>query len=163
MNWSNILLTSGLTTLLMGALGFLLKEWVSTRLRESIGAEYKKALELFKQQIAWEEKRKQQAAEIADLFSLWLQHNYDKSRDVDLIRYDLQKKYWELVFWLDAPILQAVHQAFASASNPGISHKQALIAVRQIYLGKDDPILPNDLFHWDPIPVAAGSARNDNA
>lgn len=149
MDWADIILTSGLTTAAIGALGFLLKEWVSTRLKESIGAEYKKALEVFKSEIAWEEKRKQQAAELAELFSIWMQANYDKQKDVNLIRYELQKKYWELALWLDAPVLQAVHEAFKTGEYPGIEHKKALIAVRRIYLGKDDPIRPEELFHWD--------------
>lgn len=63
MSLTDVLLTSGLTTIALTAvLVFLLKGWISTRLQESIGAEYKEALELFKQQIAWEERRKQQAA-----------------------------------------------------------------------------------------------------
>jgi hypothetical protein len=153
MNWPDIILTSGLTTAAMGVLGFLLKEWFSTRLKESVGAEYKKALEVFKNEIAWEERRKQQAAELAELFSIWMQANYDKEKDVNLIRYELQKKYWELALWLDAPVLQAVHDAFKAAAHPVITHKKALIAVRKIYLGKDDPIRPEELFHWDALPV----------
>jgi hypothetical protein len=159
MNWADIILTSGLTTVAMGALGFLLKEWVSTRLKESVGAEYKRALEVFKSEIAWEEKRKQQAAELAELFSIWIQANYDKQKDVNLIRYELQKKYWELALWLDAPVLQAVHGAFKTAEHPGIEHKEALIAVRKIYLGKDDPIRPEELFHWDALLSAPESAK----
>ena len=154
MNWSDILLTSSLTTAAMGVLGFLLKEWVSTRLKESVAAEYERALEVFKSQIAWEEKRKQQAAELAELFSIWMQANYDKEKDVNLIRHELQKKYWELALWLDAPVLQAVHDAFKASAHPGIKHKEALIAVRRIYLGKDDPISPEELFHWDALPIA---------
>ena len=153
MDWSEIILTSGLTTAATGALGFLLKEWFSTRIKESVGAEYKKALEVFKSEIAWEEKRKQQAAALAELFAIWMQTNYDKEKNVNHIRYELQKKYWELALWLDAPILQAVHNAFKNAAHPGITHKEALIAVRKIYLGKDDPIRPEELFHWNPLPV----------
>jgi hypothetical protein len=167
MNWFNVLLTSltsgVMTSAILTCAFFLLKEWASQRLSESIGAEYKKALELFKQQIAWEEKRKQQAAEVADLFSLWLLANYDKTRDPNLINYELQKKYWELVLWLDAPVLQAVHEAFKSASNPGITHKKALIAVRRIYVGQNDPILPEELHHWNPLPAAAGNPKDDKA
>jgi hypothetical protein len=155
MNWSDILLTSGLTTALTAALGFLLKEWISTRLKESIGAEYKKALELFKQQIAWEERRKQQAGEVAELFSLWLRANYDKTTDPNLQLYELQKKYWGLVFWLDAPILRAIHDAFRSASDPGLTHKKALIAVRRMYVGSDDPVVADELYHWNPVPPPA--------
>ena len=101
-----------------------------------------------------EEKRKQQAAELAELFSLWLQESYDKTEDRNLMRYELQKKYWELALWLDAPVLQAVHNAFKSAAHPGIEHKKALIAVRRVYLGGNDPVRPEELFHWDSLPIA---------
>jgi hypothetical protein len=151
MNWPEILSVSALTTVGVGALGFLSKEWISTRLKESVAAEYKEALEVFKQQLAWRELRKRQAVEIAELFALWMQHNYDSSKDVNLTRYDLQKKYWELALWLDEPILKAVHKAFQSAPNPGIAHKEALIEVRRLIVGKDDEIRAEDLFHFDAI------------
>jgi hypothetical protein len=151
MNWPDILLTAAFTTAAMAALAFLLKEWISARLKESISAEYKKALEVFKQQLIWEDKRKQQAAEIAELFSLWLQSNYDKKKDANLGRYELQKKYWQLALWLDAPVLRAVHQALASANNPGITHKAAMISVRRLFVDKDDPVQPEELYHWDPV------------
>lgn len=137
------------------------KEWFSTRLKESVAAEYKQAMELFKQRLTWEDRRKQQAVEIAELFSLWLQQSYDSRKDVNLIRYELQKKYWELALWLDEPVLQALHKAFRSASNPGIAHKEALIAVRRLIVGPDDGIRPEELFHFDaskPFPnPSAGS------
>ena len=160
MNWTDVLLTSGITTAATGILGFLVKEWASTKIKESIGAEYNKALEIFKSQINWEDKRKQQAAELAELFSIWMQANYDKEKDPNLIRYELQKKYWELALWLDAPVLQAVHEAFKASAHPGIKHKEALIAVRRIYLGKDDPILPEELFHWDALPSKPESPKS---
>jgi hypothetical protein len=153
MNWAEILTTSAATTILMAALTFLLREWISFQLKESISAEYKKALEEFKQQLGWEEKRRLQAAEIADIFSLWRgQHKYDKMKDENLVRYELQKKYWQLALWLDAPALKTVHQAFASWDNPGITHKAALIAVRKLFVGNDDPIQPDELFSFDPVP-----------
>jgi len=151
MNWSEILATSILTTAATATLAFLLKEWISARLKESISAEYKKALEVFKQELGWEDKRKQQAAELAELFSLWLQSNYDKTKDKNIGRYELQKKYWQLVLWLDPPVLRAIHKAFASSGNPGITHKEALIAVRRLFVGNDDPIQPQDLQHWEPV------------
>ena len=77
MNWNQIFLTSAFTTTLMAALAFILRKWASARIKESISAEYKKALELFKQQVAWERRRKEQAAEVAELLSLWMKGNYD--------------------------------------------------------------------------------------
>ncbi len=150
MNWSEILTTSVLTT---AAITFLLKLWISVRLKESISAEYKKAVEEFKQQLGWEEKRRLQAAEIADMLSLWRgRSKYDKTKDENLDRYELQKKYWQLALWLDAPVLKAVHQAFASWENPGITHKTALIAVRRLFVGNDDPIQPDEIFSFDEVP-----------
>lgn len=134
----------------MTAIGFLLKQWISTRLKESISAEYKKALQVFKQQISWEDKRKQQASEIAELLSLWLKPSYDKKMDYNLGKYEFQKKYWQLALWLDAEVLDAVHNAFASANNPGITHKEALIAVRKLFIGKEDPIRPEHLYDFPP-------------
>lgn len=97
MNWSEILTTSVVTTALMGALTcvltYVLREWITIRLRESVSAEYRQALEFFKQKLVWEDKRRQQAAEVAELFSLWLQSNYDKAKDENIGRYELQKKY----------------------------------------------------------------------
>jgi hypothetical protein len=154
MNWTNILLTPAITVALIAALGFLFRSWVSTRLQESISAEYKKALEVFKQEIASEEKRKWQAAELANLFSIWVKKNYDKTYDKNISRYEVQKKYWELALWLDAPILKIVNEAFTTGD--GLSHKRALIAVRKIYLGKDDPIVAEDLIHWDPAKMQDG-------
>lgn len=149
MDWLNILFTSGITSGLIALLVFLSKEWIAVRLKESIAAEYKQALEEYKSQLQWEEKRKQQAAEIAELFSLWMKHNYFPEESNNKIRYELQKKYWELVLWLDAPVLNAVHIAFKSSTNPGITHKQALIAVRKLYVDENDGIKADDLFHWN--------------
>ena len=149
MNWSEILTTSGLTT---AAIISLLKLWISVRLKESISAEYKKALEEFKQQLGWEEKRRLQAAEIGNILSLWRgRYKYDKTKDENLDRYELQKKYWQIALWLDAPVLKALNQAFASSDNPGNTHKDALIAVRRLFVGNDDPIQPEELCHWEPV------------
>ena len=158
MNWPDILLTAAFTTAAMAALAFLLKEWISARLKESIVAEYKRALEVFKQELGWKEKRRLQAAEIADILSLWRgRFKYDKTKDENLDRYELQKKYWQIALWLDAPVLRAVNQAFASSDNPGITHKAALIAVRKIIVGNHDPIQPEELCHWEPVDIDKAS------
>jgi hypothetical protein len=48
------LATSGLT---LGVLKFLGGEWIATRLRESVAAEYRKAFETFKADLDWQTKR----------------------------------------------------------------------------------------------------------
>ncbi len=155
MSLTDVLLTSGLTTIALTAvLVFLLKGWISTRLQESIGAEYKEALELFKQQIAWEERRKQQAAEVADVLSLFVLNSYDNKTEPNLTRYELQKQYWKLALSLDAAILQKVHDVFKSWNSPIVHQLNALIAVRRMYVGEHDAIQPEELWHWNPLPPA---------
>jgi hypothetical protein len=147
-NWREILLSNVLaSTIPIAVLGFLLKKWISVRLE----AESNKALERFKHEIAWAEKRREQAAEVAELFSLWLKGNYDTPGSENLNLYELQKAYWKVALWLDAPILQSVHKAFHTASHPGILHKEALIQVRRLLVGVDDPISAGELFHFDPV------------
>jgi hypothetical protein len=139
------------SAVLTTALGLILKEWLSARIKESISAEYARALETFKSQIRWEEKRKEEAAEMAELFSLWLKSEYYPSENVDEIRYDLQLKYWRQLLWVDAPVLRAIHEAFKGAGEPGTGHKHALIAARKLLVGRDDPIAADELWHFDPV------------
>lgn len=154
MDWLDILLTSGLTTAATGTLGFLLKDWLSTRLKESISAEYNRALEVFKSEIAWEEKRKLQAAELANLFSLWMRHSYFPKEDENAILYKLQEKYWELSLYLDAPVLRAVHEALTTSGGSGtVKHVEALLKVRKLFLGPDDPILLDEMGFWSAKPA----------
>lgn len=88
---------------------------------------------------------------MAEIFSLWYAHNYDQTHDVNYYRYELQKKYWELSLWLDAPIFKAVNDALIT-SGPTIKHKEALSAVRKMLLDNpNDPIPPGDWCHWDAI------------
>ena len=87
MNFGEILFSSALTAAGIGAIAYPSKEWNTTRLKESIGAVYKRALERYKQEIAWEERRKQQASEIAKVLSMWLKHNYHPLKEVNNIRF----------------------------------------------------------------------------
>jgi hypothetical protein len=153
-NLIGVLAASGLTGAIASAVvGFLLREWISSRIKESIAAEYARALEEFRSRVAWEQKRKEQASEVADVVSLWLKGNYDTKTDPNLTLYELQRRYWGLALWVDAPILRALHEALASPGNPGILHKKALIAVRKLYIGNDDPITPEELYHWPARPA----------
>jgi hypothetical protein len=150
MNWSDILVSSALTTTLIGLGTYFFKNWITTHIKESVAADYRKAFEQFKQRIAWDEKRKQQAAELAELLSLWVRGNFNQTGDPNLMRYELQKKYWESVFWLDAPVLRAINRAF-TAAEPTMAYREALIAVRRLYLGAEDPISAEELVQWTPV------------
>lgn len=137
MIWTEIFLTSGFTAILLAPLVFIAKNWVVNHLKESI---------------RWESVKKEKATAIAEIISLWLLHNYDKKRDPNLIRYELQRKYWELSLWLDASTLRILNKALIKKVPAGISHKEALSAVRKLILGdRNDPIEAEDFVHWDPV------------
>jgi hypothetical protein len=142
MDWLNILLTPVITAALVTALAFLARTWVTSRVQETF--------EIFKRRITWEERRKQQAVEVANLFSLWVQGSFDKSKDPNVILFEVQKKYWELVLWLDALILRAVSQPLASKNG---THFDALISVRRFLLGANDPFTAEEIVRWTPIPT----------
>jgi hypothetical protein len=153
----NLLITSVLTfaatSTLFGVLIFILKEWFSARLKESISAEYKKALVVFKDNVDWQSKKKEQAIQVAKIFSLWYRSNYYPDENVNDIRYHLQHEYWQLAMWLDAPILKIVNKTVISVGMQ-MGHKEAMVAVRKQLWGDDDPIVPAELCHWDALPKA---------
>ncbi len=153
MSWLEIFSTSGLTVVLLGSLVFIGKNWFVNRLKESISAEYKKSLENYKEMVRWESVKKEKTTGIAEILSLWLLHNYDKKRDRNLINYELQRKCWELSLWLDVPILRILNKVLIKQGPAGISHKEALSAVRKLILGdRNDPIEAEDFVHFDPFP-----------
>lgn len=137
MSWTEIFSTSGLTAVLLASLVFIAKKWFVNRLKESI---------------RWESVKKEKAAAIVEVLSLWLLHNYDKKLDRNLNRYELQRKYWELSLWLDAPTLRILNKALFKKDSAGISHKKALSAVRKLILGdRNDPVEAEEFIHWDPV------------
>lgn len=141
MSWLEIFSTSGLTVVLLGPLVFIAKNWIVNRLKESI---------------RWESVKKEKAVAIVEVLSLWLFHNYDKKLDRNLNRYELQRKYWELSMWMDAPTLRILNKALREKVSAGISHKKALSAVRKLILGdRNDPIKAEDFLHWDPIDISS--------
>jgi hypothetical protein len=150
--WSGLSSAAGLTVL-VGVLVYLSRTWLEARLKESIKAEFDRAHESFKKSLEWEDRRRQQAAEVAELFSMWLRPNYDQSQDVNIQIYELQRKYWQLALWLDAPVFNAVNEAINTGGIPQETYKKALILVRKRMLeADDDPITWGQLRHFDPVP-----------
>jgi hypothetical protein len=151
MNWSDIFASSGVTTLSLALLAFLAKDWISTRLREGVAAEYNRALATFKEELRWDVRRREQATQVAEVFSVFFAQSYDSSRDTNAIRLELQKKYWELSLWLDAPVLRQVNELFVQGGPAGLRHKEILVAVRKLIVGADDDVTADELVHWDPV------------
>ncbi len=154
MNWQEVFAGAGITVIALSTIGFLAKDWISARLTASITAEYTRQLEQFKQSLQWEARRREQAAKVAEVFSLWMAVNYNPSRNVNEVRYELQQKYWELSLWLDAPVLRRVNAVMISKGPPGLAHKEAFIAIRKSIVGAGDDVTPEELAHWDPVPLS---------
>jgi len=151
MDWFiQVLSTSSITAAIIAALAFISKGWFSTRLKESISSEYKEAFERYKKELERKEDRRKQAYELADFFSIWLKASYFPKDDVNEIRYECQKKYWQLVLSLDAPVLKAVNKVLHETGLT-MAHKEALIIVRKFYINEYDDLEANELFHFDPI------------
>jgi hypothetical protein len=171
---SGVFSTLGIATLL-AVLTFLAKSWVETRLKESIKGEYDRALEKIKAsnqetlekvktELAWEARVRERSGEVADFFSLWLSQSYVKAPDANAHLVELQKKYWQLALWLDAPVLKALHAALANAANPREAYKKALIEARRSLLNKsDDPIKWEDIYSFDPAPPVTPPASSASA
>ena len=154
MDWTEILSTSAVTTFLLAALGFILRNSFLTLLNENIRAEYERSLAKYKEEVRWESVRKDKSAAIAEILSLWTVHNYDSARDINLTRWELQKKYWELSLWLDAPTLRILNEALTASGPPGTKHKKALSEVRKLIIGSSiDDIRPEEFVHWNAIDI----------
>lgn len=110
-----------------------------------------KDIENYKRRIVEQELRKQQASEIADLLCLHTKHNYEREPDINSNRYELQKKYWQLSLCLEPHLLRQVHEVFRNSSNFGLTPKETLIAARKLILeDENDPIIADELYHFDP-------------
>jgi anaerobic ribonucleoside-triphosphate reductase len=156
MNWPSIIVPAGWTTVLLAGLAFVSKNWIKTRLNENIAHEYRKALEKFKESLEWQSQRCEQATEIAELISFWVVKNYDRTLDENMSLYHLQRKYWELALWLDAPVLRDLNKAFTGDQFATLRYKEALIAVRKAIVVATDDIRSEELIHWNPINAPTG-------
>jgi hypothetical protein len=126
MNWLKVLVQSGITAGLIG----LIVLWLKAR-------------------ITWEIRRREQTSQIAELVSLWVVRGYDKTRDENLVRWEAQKKYWELALWLKAPVLRALNEAVkGGGAGP---YKDAMILARKMIVGRKDDVKAGELVHWMPV------------
>lgn len=153
---SDILSVSFLTAALLSLVGYLSKNLFTAALK----AEYSKALEKFKNELEWElvqreEKLKWEtvkrtnAAAVADFIALWVANRYYEIEDEGKHQLEIQKKYWEIAFWLEPKALKELNKALTH-SDDGLALKQALIDVRKMILNdQGDPIEVDDFVHWD--------------
>lgn len=150
MNLTSVLTTSGLTVALTSIVVYLAKDWIKTRLEMSIRQEYRKAFEDYRMSLQWESRRREEATQIAELLSFWVARNYDKTLNENAALFNLQRKYWEVALWLEAPVLKKLNKAFTGDEFATLQYKSALIEVRKAIIGIQDDIRPEDLVHWNP-------------
>jgi len=137
MNLLEIAIQSGLTAALLGLVGL----WFEGRI--------KKKIEKYKDALQWETRRREQVTQIAELISLWVAREYDENLDANKVRYESQKKYWELALWLPAPVLRALNRAFVEGQAG--HYKEAMTLARKILVGDADDVKAEELVHWKPI------------
>lgn len=153
----DILARLGVDVVTIAVLGFLFKNWLLVRLKESVSDEYKRALEKFKEDQKWETRRREEATKVAEILSLWIQGPYLKNttpEDNNARLHALQGKYWELALWLDPAALRSLNATLILTGAPGEKHKEALIAVRRLIVGAEDDIAAKELVHWNPLPFS---------
>jgi hypothetical protein len=73
-------------------------------------------------------------------------------KDMVARRIELQRRYWEIALWLDAPVLRELNKFALGGGEQGVQHKIALIHVRKLIVGDDDDVTHEELVHWDPTP-----------
>ena len=126
---------------------FFGKRWIQTKIKESVAKGYKESIEKYKDQLSWQSKRKEQSVEVAEFFSLHHKWKYFPEMNKDEIKYDLQRKYWNLAIWVDAPILRALNEHFDISTSDENAHKEVMVKVRKL-LHQNDDITANEITHF---------------
>jgi hypothetical protein len=138
------------TTLLLGLLAFLGKNWFIERLKLSLQKEHTK----FQEQLQWERKVREQAERVAEYLALARQLNEESSKD-DYIR--ANQLSWELAMWLPEDIYKEAVHAIAKPDSDK-NELSTVIAVRGLLLKDDAGSLTQD----DIAHHAVGIGKNRN-
>lgn len=131
--------------------GFLARESIVARIRESVAAEFRREHEKYVAELKWEQSRREKASQIADVVSSWIALEHVPSKKADPQEYlDVQRKYWELALWLDTDSLEALNAALTRRE--GAHYKLALAKVRTQLVEKGSRELPAEKWVHFPLP-----------
>lgn len=108
---------------------------------ESERQAFAKELERLKGSWGWEERRREQAAKVAEVLCLWVTAAKNEPVKADLLR-----AYSELALWLDVTALREVNKCL---SYTGGSFRAALLAARKVIVGADDDLAAREFVTWD--------------
>jgi hypothetical protein len=140
-----------INTALFGLLLRLATMWLKTRLEESIRHEYNVALanlqneydrqmELFR----FDQRRRERAAMIAELFAEWIAKPADVKR--------LNRLSFEASLWLPDDIVVELSKRLTNTADAK-NIKDLLVDVRRHLMGKPDAVEPGHIIHFDPPPA----------
>lgn len=149
--------TSALTVAALAVATYLARTWAVTKIQEAVRADYQQQLEEIKEELRWQSLKRERAAAISDFLAAWIGDNYDESMRNNKSLLEIQRKYWELVLWLDAPTLRELNAALAHKGNKAA----ALLRVRKAILGPTaGEIASAELIHWSPQKPEEWAAKN---
>lgn len=113
--------------------------WLKARLEASIRHEYDRQIELFRV----EQRRRERAAMIAELFAEWSANPPDLKR--------LNRLSFEASLWLPAEIVPELAKRLCNAADAK-DIKQLLVDVRRHLTGQTDAVEPEHIVHFKPPP-----------
>ena len=110
----------------------LLKKWLLIRMEKSIDQEYKKKLEEFK----YEFRKREQAAQIAELLSRWLNLKDESKRELNRLSF-------EVFLWLPDEIVLLLSARLKNEPNaPNV--QDILLAVRKVIQKSNSPSIRSE-------------------
>jgi hypothetical protein len=145
---TDVVSTSASTVAVIAALGYLARTWAASKIQEAVKADYQGRLEELKEELRRDSARRRRAAAIADFLAAWVADNFDPSKRNNVALLEVQRKYWELALWLDAPTLRELNRGLMHEGD----HLAALVQVRKAIVGEEtEQIKPDELIRWQPL------------
>ncbi|WP_072669381.1 hypothetical protein [Vibrio injensis] len=106
-----------------------------------IDTSIKKSLEEFKSELAFEQKKREQAALVAEAIAEWVVH----PTEVDDIK-QLQKLVWEATLWLPDDLAKNFNDMLAHKEKTA---KEMLVDVKSHIWQKPTTLKPDDIVHFE--------------
>jgi len=144
----NVLLTSGLTSIILAGFIFLFRQKIVSYIQYSTKLQFDKKLEDYKD----EELKRQKATLIADLISEWISFPKNTKR--------LNQLTLEAFIWLPKETANKLSQRFVNREDaPDV--RELVSDVRVLILGKDQKINSNDIIIFPSERKKTKTKEND--
>ena len=130
-NFDEILKLAGSATVILSVIGFALKKLIDSAVNKS--------LERFKTELAFESKKREQSALVAELLAQWINQPMDKTL--------VNKLAWEASLWLPENEADQLNKLLAHDPK-GPKTKEMLISIRELIQGCKTSLKANELVHF---------------